>query len=194
MSFRKKRFPASVDFKDAEDVRRGWGIAHAVESEGRARDGLQLRASVQSQEARHLAGLQEVERVRPGRRGRPVTLHALQLLRPRAAGHHVQLHILRLLLVEQHLRRRRRWRKISRDTRRTCFFSTIQMKTNQTASGLPKSCYRNSFFLLFWLIFSRPLSTWQDQSLATQDYPETRYPPLQKTWYVPVQYDWCLCQ
>lgn len=79
-----------------------------MESEGRACDGLQLRAFVQSQEAGHLAGLQEVERVRPGGRGRPVTLHALQLLRPLAAGHHIQLHILRLLLVEQHLRRQKR--------------------------------------------------------------------------------------
>lgn len=74
-----------------------------MESEGRACDGLQLRAPVQSQEAGHLARLQEVERVRPGGRGGPVTLHALQLLRPQAAGHHIQLHILRLLLIEQHL-------------------------------------------------------------------------------------------
>jgi len=98
---------SSVDFKDAEDVRRGGGVAQRVESEGRARDGLQLRAFVQPQEAGHLARLQEVERVRPGGGGRPVALHALQLLRPLAAGHHVQLHVLRLLLVEQHLRRRR---------------------------------------------------------------------------------------
>ncbi len=103
-----KRFQVSVDFKDAEDVRRGGGVAHSVESEGRACDGMQLRAFVQSQEAGHLAGLQEVERVRPSRRGRPVALHALQLLRPLAAGHHIQLHILGLLLVEQHLRRQRR--------------------------------------------------------------------------------------
>ena len=75
-----------------------------MEFEGRARDGLQLRAFVQSQEAGDLAGLQEVERVRPRGGGRPVTLYALQLLGPRAPGHHVQLHILRLLLVEQHLR------------------------------------------------------------------------------------------
>lgn len=84
-------------------MRRGRGVAHVVESEGRARDGLQLRAFVQSQKAGHLAGLQEVERVRPGGRGRPVTLHALQPLRPQAAGDHVQLHVLRLLLIEQHL-------------------------------------------------------------------------------------------
>lgn len=105
MSLCKKEFRASVDFKDAEDVRRGRGIAHSVESEGRARDGLQLRAFVQPQEAGHLAGLQEVERVWPGGGGRPVTLHALQLLRPLAICHHIQLHILRLLLIEQHLRR-----------------------------------------------------------------------------------------
>lgn len=98
-----KRFQVSVDFENAEDVRRGRRIAHSVESEGRARDSLQLRAFVQPQEAGHLAGLQEVERVRPGRGGRPVALHALQLLRPLAAGHHIQLHILRLLLIEQHL-------------------------------------------------------------------------------------------
>lgn len=103
----KVRFQVSVDFKDAEDVRRGRRVAHSVEFEGRARDGLQLRAFVQSQEAGHLAGLQEVERVRPGGGGRPITLYALQLLRPQASGHHVQLHILRLLLVEQHLRKRR---------------------------------------------------------------------------------------
>lgn len=106
---KRVRFQVSVDFKDAEDVRRGWRVAHSVEFEGRARDGLQLRAFVQSQEAGHLAGLQEVERVWPGRGGRPVTLYALQLLRPQASGHHVQLHILRLLLIEQHLRRRRGW-------------------------------------------------------------------------------------
>lgn len=79
-----------------------------MESEGRACDGLQLRAFVQSQEAGHLAGLQEVERVGPGGGGGAVTLHALQLLGPLAAGHHVQLHILRLLLIEQHLRRQRK--------------------------------------------------------------------------------------
>lgn len=102
---------ASVDFKDAKDVRRGGGIAHSVESEGRACDGVQLRAFVQSQEAGHLAGLQEVEGVRPGGGSRPIALHALQLLRPLAAGHNVQLHILRLLLIEQHLRETERgWR------------------------------------------------------------------------------------
>lgn len=85
-------------------MRRGGGIAHSVESEGRACDGVQLRAFVQSQEAGHLAGLQEVEGVRPGGGSRPIALHALQLLRPLAAGHNVQLHILRLLLIEQHLR------------------------------------------------------------------------------------------
>lgn len=106
---KRVRFQVSVDFKDAEDVRRGRRVAHSVEFEGRARDGLQLRAFVQSQEAGHLAGLQEVERVRPGWGGRPITLYALQLLRPQASGHHVQLHILRLLLVEQHLRKRRGW-------------------------------------------------------------------------------------
>lgn len=70
-------------------MRRGGGIAYAVEPEGRARDGLQLRAFVQPQEAGHLAGLQEVERVRPGGGGCPVAFHALELLRPRAAGHHL---------------------------------------------------------------------------------------------------------
>lgn len=146
-------FRALVDFKDAEDVRRGGGIAHSVESEGRAGDGLQLRAFVQSQEAGHLAGLQEVERVGSGGRGGAVALHALQSLRPLPAGHHVQLHILRLLLVEQHLRR---WRD---GFRRTCFSSAIQMKTKQAASGFPQLCYRSSVFhSVFGSIFSRPLS------------------------------------
>ena len=84
-------------------MRRGRGIAHSVESEGRACHGVQLRAFVQSQESGHLAGLQEVEGVRPCGGSRPVTLHALQLLWPLTAGHNVQLHILRLLLIEQHL-------------------------------------------------------------------------------------------
>lgn len=78
-------------------------IGYRVEAEGRARDGLQLRVSLQPQEARDLAGLHEVEGVRPRGGGGPVALHALQLLGPGAAGHHVQLHVLRLLLVEQHL-------------------------------------------------------------------------------------------
>lgn len=102
------KIQSSVDFEDAEDVRRGGGIAQRVESECRACDSLQLRALVQSEQAGHLARLQEVERVGPGGGGRPVALDALQLLRPLAAGHHVQLHILRLLLVEQHLRRQSR--------------------------------------------------------------------------------------
>lgn len=79
----------SVDFKDAEDVRRGGGSAHGVESEGRARDGLQLRASVQSQQARHLAGLHEVEGMWPGRGGCCIALYTLQLLRPLTNGHHI---------------------------------------------------------------------------------------------------------
>lgn len=74
-----------------------------MQSEGRACDGVQLRAFVQSQESGHLAGLQEVEGVRPCGGSRPVTLQALQPLRPLVAGHNVQLHILRLLLIEQHL-------------------------------------------------------------------------------------------
>lgn len=97
----------SVDSEDAEDVRRGGGSAHGVESEGRARDGLQLGAFLQAQQAGHLAGLDEVEGVWPGGRGRRVALDALQLLRPVAAGHHVQLYIRSLLLVEQHLKRHR---------------------------------------------------------------------------------------
>lgn len=105
MKTRTQMKRVSVDPEDAEDVRRGGRTAHAVEPEGRARDGLQLRAFLQPQEAGHLARLQEVERVRPGGRGRPVALYALQLLRPRADGHHVQLHILRLVLVEQHLKK-----------------------------------------------------------------------------------------
>lgn len=76
-----------------------------VQSEGRAGNGLQLRAFVQPQEAGHLAGLQEVERMGSGGGGGAITLHALQPLRPLPAGHHIQLHILRLLLIEQHLRR-----------------------------------------------------------------------------------------
>lgn len=79
-----------------------------MEPEGRARDGLELGALLQPQEARNLARLQEVERVGPGGGRGAVALHALQLLRPGAAGHQVQLHVLRLLLVEQHLRRTRR--------------------------------------------------------------------------------------
>lgn len=89
-------------------MRRGRGVAHHVEPEGGARDGQQLRSSVQPQEARHLARLQEVERVGAGGWGGAVSFDALQLLRPLAPGHHVQLHILRLLLVEQHLRRQRK--------------------------------------------------------------------------------------
>lgn len=96
---------ALVDFEDAEDVGRGRGAAHRVEPEGRACDRLQLGALLQPQQARHLARLQEVGRVGPGRGSGAVALHALQLLRPGAAGHQVQLHILRLLLVEEHLRR-----------------------------------------------------------------------------------------
>lgn len=98
---------ALVDFEDAEDVRRGRGVAHHVQPEGGAGDGLQLRAPVQPQEARHLARLQEVEVVRAGGRGGAVSLDALQLLRPLAPRHHVQLHVLGLLLVEEHLRKRR---------------------------------------------------------------------------------------
>lgn len=81
-------------------------IGYRVKAEGRAGDGAQLRAFVQSQQPGHLAGLHEVEGVRPGRGGRPVALHALKLLRPDAVGHHVQLDVLRLLLVEQHLKRK----------------------------------------------------------------------------------------
>lgn len=89
-------------------MRRGGGIANGVEPEGGARDGLQLRALVQLQQAGHLTRLQEVEGVRPGGGGGAVTFYALQLLRPISAGHQVQLHVLRLLLVEQHLRTRRK--------------------------------------------------------------------------------------
>lgn len=145
-----KRFQASVNFKNAEDVRRGWRIAHSVESEGGARDGLQLRAFVQSQEAGHLAGLQEVERVRPGGGGRAVALHALQLLRPRADGHHIQLHILRLLLIEQHLRRQRGWSTShedeSSDTRELVSSQLFKWKLG------PRSCYHNFFPPLFFLL------------------------------------------
>lgn len=96
---------SSVDFEDAKNV-----IGHRVEAEGRARLGLEFCAPLQPQEARHLAGLHEVEGVRPrGGRG-PVALHALQLLGPGPVGHHVQLHILRLLFIEQHLRRAERRR------------------------------------------------------------------------------------
>lgn len=79
-----------------------------MQPEGGAGDGLQLRAPVQPQEARHLARLEEVEVVRAGGRGGAVSLDALQLLRPLAPRHHVQLHVLGLLLVEEHLRKRRR--------------------------------------------------------------------------------------
>lgn len=99
---------ALVDFEDAEDVRRCRGVAHHVQPEGGSGDGLQLRAPVQPQEARHLARLQEVEVVRAGRRRGAVSLDALQLLGPLAPRHHVQLHVLGLLLVEEHLRKQRR--------------------------------------------------------------------------------------
>lgn len=93
-------------------MRRSGGIAHSVEFERWACDGVQLRAFVQSQEARHLAGLQEVEGVRPGGGSRPIALHALQLLRPLTAGHNVQLHILRFLLIEQYLRNREKMKRL----------------------------------------------------------------------------------
>lgn len=75
-------------------------IGYRMETEGLACDGPQLRAFVQSQEARYLAGLHEVEKVWACRGGCSVALHALQLLGPRVAGHHIQLHILGLLLIE----------------------------------------------------------------------------------------------
>lgn len=93
----------SVDFEDAEDVWGGGGVAHSVQSEGRSRQSLELRALVQSEQPRHLAGLQEVEVMWSSRRGGPIAFHALQLLRPLTHCHHIQLHILRLLLVKQHL-------------------------------------------------------------------------------------------
>lgn len=94
---------ASVDLEDAEDMWRGGGVSDRVKPEGGAGDGLELRPFVQPQEAGHLAGLQEVEWVGPGRGGGPVSLHALQLLRLLADGLHIQLDVLRLLLIEQHL-------------------------------------------------------------------------------------------
>lgn len=100
LSNKDQKSSASVDFEDAEDV-----IGYRVETEGRARNGLQLSVFLQPQEAGHLARLHKVERVRPRRGGGPVALHTLQLLGPRTLGHNVQLHILRLLLVEQHLKR-----------------------------------------------------------------------------------------
>lgn len=133
---------ALVDLEDAEDVGRGQGVTHRVEPEGRARDGLELGALLQPQEARHLARLQEVERVGPCGRGGAVALHALQLLRPRSAGHHIQLNVLRLLLVEQHLRRTRR--------ELTCR-EPGSPQWNRTDSGFPLRCYRNAFSL--WLDF-----------------------------------------
>lgn len=78
-------------------------IGHWVETEGRARHGLEFCAFLEAQEAGHLAGLHEVEGVWPRRRGGPVALHALQLLGPGAVGHNVQLYILRLLFIEQYL-------------------------------------------------------------------------------------------
>lgn len=93
-----------------------------MECERWACHGVQLRAFVQSQEAGHLAGLQEVEGVRSGRGSRPIALHALQFLRPLTAGHNVQLYILRLLLIEQYLRNReksfRDFHLVKRDQRR----------------------------------------------------------------------------
>lgn len=190
-----KRFQASVNFKNAEDVRRGWRIAHSVESEGGARDGLQLRAFVQSQEAGHLAGLQEVERVRPGGGGRAVALHALQLLRPRADGHHIQLHILRLLLIEQHLRRQRGWSTShedeSSDTRELVSSQLFKWKLG------PRSCYHNFFpplFFFCWLDFFQTSLNLTRPKSGYMRLAETWYPPLQITWYVPVQYYWGLCK
>ncbi len=197
---RVKRFRASVDFKDAEDVRRGWRTAHAVESEGRARDGLQLRAFVQPQEAGHLAGLQEVERVRPGGGGRPVTLHALQLLRPLADGHHIQLHILRLLLVEQHLRRQRQ---------RTCHHERLaetlgehissqlskwkQTRLPQDFQG-PTIATLSFFFFLFFYPDFLQASALTGQKSGYMRLPETWFPPLQKNstvWLMFVQNKGC---
>ena len=189
----KKDSRASVDFKDAEDVRRGWRVAQSVESEGRARDGLQLRASVQSQEAGHLARLQEVERVRPGGRGGPVTLHALQLLRPQAAGHHVQLHILRLLLIEQHLKETEKMFISTRlaETRGELVLSQL---FKWKPSRLPQDFQGPAIVILsfFWLDFLQTSVNLTRPRSGYTRLPETWYPLLQKTWYVPVQFDWCL--
>lgn len=136
---------ALVDLEDAEDVGRGQGVTHRVEPEGRPRDGLELGALLQPQEARHLARLQEVERVGPRGRGGAVALHTLQLLRPRTAGHHIQLNVLRLLLIEQHLRRTQR--------ELTCR-EPGSPQWNRTDSGFPLRCYRNAAFSFsLWLDF-----------------------------------------
>lgn len=121
---------ASVDFKDTEDVRWGGGAAHSVESEGRACDGLQLGPTVQTQKARHLARLHEVESMRAGGGRCRIALYALQLLRPLALGHHIQLHIWSLLLVEQHLRRQRQTVILKSDlhvTRRVKLWERFQL-------------------------------------------------------------------
>ena len=131
-------------------------IGYRMETEGRASDGLQLSASVQSQEARHLAGLHEVERVRPSWGGCSIAFHALQLLGLRAVGHHIQFHILRLLLVEQHLRRQREWctshQEKSEDIRGNSYFLSLPEHLKNPAFVL---------FFSFLIEFSRFLSTWQ---------------------------------
>lgn len=151
-------------------MRRGGGIAYAVESEGRARNGLQLRAFVQSQEAGHLAGLQEVERVRPGRGGCPVAFHALQLLNPRAKGHHVQLHVLRLLLVEQHLNGQRRWSLMNRSAEGELVSGVFMWNL----STLPQDFMTFSFsFFLLLLRFSPDFcQPDKEEGLDTWDYPK----------------------
>lgn len=68
--------------------------------------GPQLCALAEPQQARHLAGLEEVEHVGAGGRRGAVALDALQ---GRAARHcHLQLHVLALVLVEVHLWNRSR--------------------------------------------------------------------------------------
>lgn len=94
----------SVDLKEAEDVRGGGGRPHHVEPEEAACDGLDLRAFLQAQESRYLAGLEEVGGLGAGRRSGPIALHALELLHLLAVRrHHVQLDVLGLVLVEQYL-------------------------------------------------------------------------------------------
>lgn len=79
---------------------RGRGVAHSVQSERGSSKSLQLSTFVQSQQAWHLARLQEVKVMWSSGGSGPIALHALQLL---AHCHHVQLHILGLLLMKQHL-------------------------------------------------------------------------------------------
>lgn len=168
-------------------MRRGGGIAYAVESEGRARNGLQLRAFVQSQEAGHLAGLQEVERVRPGRGGCPVAFHALQLLSPQAKGHHVQLHVLRLLLVEQHLNGQRRWSLMNRSAEGELVSGVFMW--NPSTLSRDFMTFSFSFFFSFCLDFLQTSVSLTRRKAWILEITQNLIPSSPKTWFIHLHYD-----